>query len=120
MRGKGAVKAYIKELPKSKTKKEAKQKAKLPDGTPAYADKTHTSTIEASKTFQEFQKTLAEQIKDNDTVKAYKDALKAKKKDTADHYIRLSAAKEVNKLKGQYKQLEGYQANPISGVDFGW
>lgn len=113
MRGKPLVKKYIRALPKSDTKTEAKQKA-------GYAKDVSTAQIEASKTFQEFQKKIAEKIPDDDTIKAYKDALKAKKKDVADHYIRLSAAKEVNKLKGQYKQLEGSNPNPIGGVDFGW
>jgi hypothetical protein len=113
MKGKKRVKSYIQALATSDTKKEAKLTA-------GYAPSTSTSQIESSITFKIFQKALAEQIKDDDTIKVYKDALKANKKDKADHYIRLGAAKEVNKLKGQYKQLEGSPMNPIDGVEFGW
>jgi hypothetical protein len=107
MRGRNAVKKYVKELPRSATKEQAKLRA-------GYSKKTNTSTIESSKTFQEL---IQKELPDSDAVKAFKEAMRATKlnplkKREPDHFIRKEVAKEVFKLKGRYKQLEG-QTEPM-------
>ena len=98
MGGKRKIKKYIKALPSSDTKTEAKEKA-------GYAKDVSTYQIENTDTFKQYQATLSKQIPDDETIKVYKDALSAKKKDNADHYIRVKAAERVDELKGRGKKL---------------
>ena len=106
MKGHKLTKTYVKMLAKCNTKEEAKLRA-------GYSPKTNTSMIESTKGFQEL---ISKELPDHDAVRAFKEALQAKKgygkKREPDHFIRKEVAKEVFKLKGRYKQLEG-QTEPM-------
>jgi transketolase len=98
MGGKRKVKKYIRALPHSDTKTEAKLTA-------GYDKDVSTYQIENTDTFKEYQRKLSEKIPDDKTIRVYEEALTAKKKDEADHYIRVKAAERVDELKGRGKKL---------------